>query len=40
VTPDDEVQNVMPVGNLPGATILPADLMLMKVYGDYIHSSK
>jgi hypothetical protein len=38
--PDDEVQNVMLVGDLPGATISPADQMLMKVNGDYIHSSK
>jgi hypothetical protein len=38
-TPVDKVQDVMPVGDLPGATILPVDLMLMKVYGDYIHQN-
>jgi hypothetical protein len=38
-TPDDEVQDVMPVSDLPGATISPADLMLMKVYGDYLHQN-
>jgi hypothetical protein len=36
---EEEVQDVTPVGNLPGATILPVDLKLMKVYGDYIHQN-
>jgi hypothetical protein len=36
---EEEVQDITPVGNLPGATILPADLKLMKVYGDYIHQN-
>jgi hypothetical protein len=39
--PDAEVQDrdVTPIGNLPGVTILPADLKLMEVYGDYIHQN-
>jgi hypothetical protein len=36
---EEEVLDVTPVGDLPGATILEADLKLMKVYGDYIHQN-
>jgi hypothetical protein len=36
---EEEVLDVTPVGDLRGATILEADLKLMKVYGDYIHQN-
>jgi hypothetical protein len=36
---EEEVLDVTPVGDLPGATISEADLKLMKVYGDYIHQN-
>jgi hypothetical protein len=29
----------MPIGDLPGATILDADRKLLEVYGDYIHQN-
>jgi hypothetical protein len=41
-TPSDdkeEVQEVSPVGALPGAIILDANLQLLKVYGDHIHQN-
>lgn len=39
VEEEEEVQDVSPMGDLPGATISEADLKLLEVYGDYIHQN-
>jgi hypothetical protein len=36
---EEEVSDVTPIGNLPGATISEADLKMMTVYGDFVHQN-